>query len=178
MTSLCFEPFYDPGVLHVCRNMRASDAAEIFATRPDMDSWALYRDLAAAQPAHLWFELVRPAAGLWPFALFGVMATSPGVGIAHLIATPDMSLGDARVIAARIRDKVIPTMIDAGMHRVEALSLSSYRWAHRFLKSAGARAEGPPRTQLGKAGEDFQCFVWLRDELIPQPTKGDTHGQG
>lgn len=165
MTVLSFEAWSDPMVLHVCRNMRATDAAEIFAMRPDMDAWSLYRDLAASQPAHLWFELARPSGGLLPVALFGVMATSPGVGLAHLMGTDDLGLDEGRQISTRIRERMIPSLIEAGLHRVEALSLSGYRWAHRFLQSAGARAEGPPRRALGKAGEDFQCFVWLRDEL-------------
>lgn len=174
MSPLVFEPFSDPLVLHVCRMMRRSDAAEIYATRPDMDAWSLYRDLAAAQPAHLWFEVARPATSIVPCAFFGVMTTSPGVGIAHLVGTDDLGLPEARQIAARIRDEALPRMLaQTPLHRVEALSLASYRWAHRFLKSAGARPEGPPRRAVGKAGEDFQCFVWLRDELTHPPTKGD-----
>ena len=173
MTQLSFEAWSDPMVLHVCRNMRPTDAAEIFALRPDMDAWSLYRDLAAMGGAHLWFEVARPVGRLTPVALFGVMATSPGVGLAHLIGTDELGLKEARQIAERIRKVVVPALIDAGLHRVEALSLSSYRWAHRFLQSAGARAEGPPRRALGRAGEDFQCFVWLKDELqSPETPKG------
>ncbi|WP_112312503.1 hypothetical protein [Pseudogemmobacter bohemicus] len=170
MKRLSFEAFSDLMVLYLCQQMRASDAAEIFAMRPDMDAWSLYRDLAASQPAHLWFEVARPAGGLVPLAFFGVMATSPGVGIAHLVGTKHLGLAEAREIAARIRLLVIPAMIAEGLHRVEALSLSRYRWAHRFLQSAGARPEGPPRRALGRAGEDFQCFVWLKDELQPPET--------
>ncbi|GAB1361813.1 hypothetical protein MASR1M32_10490 [Rhodobacter sp.] len=162
---LVFEGWSDPLVLHICRNMRASDVAEIFAMRPGIDAWALYRDLALSQPAHLWFEIARPADQLEPVALFGVMGTSPGVGIAHLIGTPALTLAHARQIAARVREVLAPAMVEAGMHRIEALSLQGYTWAHRFLRTAGARAEGPPRRALGKAGEDFQCFVWLKDEL-------------
>jgi hypothetical protein len=163
--ALAFENWSDPMVLHICRTMRAMDVAEIFAMRPDLDAWALYRDLAQSRPAHLWFEIARPDDSLQPVALFGVMGTSPGVGLAHLIATPGLRLGHAREIAARVREAVIPAMVAAGLHRVEALSLQGYGWAHRFLRAAGARPEGPPRRCLGKHGEDFQSFVWLKDEL-------------
>lgn len=163
-----FEAFDDPGALHICRNMRRTDAAEIYAMRPDMDAWALYRDLAATRPAHLWLEMIRPVTQVQPVALFGIMATSPGVGIAHLIGTPAFGRVAARAVIARIQHIIIPELLDGGLHRVEALSLASYGWAHRFLRSAGAHAEGPPRRALGKAGEDFQAFVWLKDNLQPR----------
>ncbi|MES2667918.1 MAG: hypothetical protein V4712_17675 [Pseudomonadota bacterium] len=175
---LAYEPFDDAMVLHVCTMMRATDAAEIFAMRPDMDAWSLYRDMAAIGPRHLWFELARPANRLRPIALFGCIGTSPGCGQAHLIGTDELTWADACQIADRIRLRGIPAMIAMGMHRVEALSLADYRWAHRFLRRCGARPEGPPRLAMGKAGEAFQAFVWLAHELRDPPatvpaTKGE-----
>lgn len=163
--TLAFHPFDDLMALHVCRNMRAVDAEEIFAMRPDHDAFGLYRDIAAGGGRHLWLEIARPATSMQPVALFGVIATSPGCGLAHLVGTDALTLDHARQIAARIRDLVIPAMIEEGLHRVEANSLSSHRWAHRFLQACGARAEGLPRRCMGKAGEDFQTFVWIKDEL-------------
>lgn len=168
MLPYVFEAFDDPGALHICRNMRRTDAAEIYAMRPEMDAWALYRDLATMRPAHLWLEMIRPFAQVQPVALFGVMGTSPGVGAAHLIGTPAFGRLAAQAVIARIQHVIIPELLDSGLHRVEALSLASYGWAHRFLRAAGAEAEGPPRRALGKAGEDFQSFVWLKDRLQPQ----------
>lgn len=172
---LVFEGWDDLLVLHVLRNMRALDAEEIFATRPDSDPFALYRDMAALGGRHLWFELVRPADSMVPVALFGVVGTSPGNGQAHLVATDAFTLADARRVAARIRDLVIPAMLDIGLHRVEALSLDSHGWAHRFLRAAGAtRVE--PRPALGRRGEDFRALVWLDRDLTapdadtPEPT--------
>lgn len=165
---LAYGPWNDLHVLHIARNMRPVDAAEIFATRPDCDAFALYRDLAAIGPGHLWFEVVRPMTSMVPLAWMGVVATSPRNGVAHLAATPDLSLADATMIAARIRTRVIPALTAAGLIRVEAHSLASYRWAHRFLQRSGAVPEGPPRPNVGKAGEAFQTFVWLAD-VNPDP---------
>lgn len=147
--------------LHVCRNMRALDYAEVFATRPDDDPWALFIDLATVAPVCPWIEIARPATSTTPVALFGVAPQSPRVGSAFLIATPEFTLGHARQIARRIRDVMVPALIEAGFHRVEAQSLASYAWAHRFMRHAGARSEGV-RVSIGKAGEDFETFVWLR----------------
>lgn len=161
---LAFEGWSDAMVLHLCRNMRASDIAEIFCQRAEIDPWGLYRDLAMLGGAHLWFEVARPADGMVPVALFGVVQSGPGIGTAHMFGTDDLTLDHARLIAARIRDNVIPAMLEAGLHRVEALSLSDYRWAHRFLRRAGAHAEGQ-RTAMGKNGEDFTSFVWLASDF-------------
>jgi RimJ/RimL family protein N-acetyltransferase len=167
MTDLAFAPLDDLSALHICRHMRAVDAEEIFAMRPDHDAFALYRDIMGAGPRHLWLEAARPATALQPVALFGVIATSPGCGLAHLIGTDDLDGFQAREIVWRIRNVMIPAMIAEGLHRVEANSLATHRWAHRFLKASGARAEGQRRRAMGKMGEDFQTFVWIKDELPP-----------
>jgi hypothetical protein len=167
MTALSFHVFDDLGALHVCRNMRRVDADEIFAMRPDHDAFALYRDIAGAGPRHLWLEIARPATGLQPVAIFGVIATSPGCGLAHLVATDALTAAMARQIVARVRGVMAPVMIAEGLHRIEANSLASHRWAHRFLRACGARPEGPLRRAMGKMGEDFQTFVWIKDELPP-----------
>ncbi|MEO0380503.1 MAG: hypothetical protein AAF252_09545 [Pseudomonadota bacterium] len=144
--------------------MRAGDAAEIYAQRPDQNAFSLYRDLAAVGPRHLWFEIARPATSMDPVALFGVAGLSPGVGVAHMFGTDDLTLDHCRQIADRIRTVVVPAMLDLGLHRVHADSLASYHWAHRFLQRAGARFEGPC-WNLGRNGEDFATFVWLRSDL-------------
>lgn len=173
---LAFEPFDDLMVLHVCRHMRRVDVEEVFALRYDTDAFALYRDMAALGGRHLWFEVVRPAASVTPIALFGVVATSPGCGQAHLIGTDDLRAPDAAQIAARVRHVLTPVMLDAGLHRIEAMALTRHRWAHRFLRAAGARIEGPTRRCMGRDREDFTTFVWLADELAtdtppaPEPT--------
>ena len=161
---LAYEGFDDLPVLHISRHMRACDAEEVFATRPDSDAFTLYRDMASLGGRHLWFEVVRPATQVTPVALFGVVGTSPGNGQAHLIATDAFTHADARAVAARIRTRVIPALIEQGLHRVEALALDSHRWAHRFLRGAGAHRE-EPRPEMGKRGEDFRAFVWLASDL-------------
>lgn len=169
---LAYGPWNDLDVLHIARNLRASDVEEIFATRPDCDAFALYRDLAAVGGRHLWFEIARPMQSMEPLAWFGVVATSPGNGIAHLAATSALTLSDASQIARRIRDRMIPELTARGLIRVEAHSLAAHVWAHRFLRYAGASEEGPPRPNVGKAGEAFQTFVWLApadDDTQPNP---------
>ena len=164
--SLVFEPFSAPMALHICQNMRDLDVDEIFATRyDDCAPWALFHDLQAAAPGCAWFEIARPETSTLPIALFGVSPQSPGTGAAFLIGTRQLRLAHARQIAARIREVIIPALLRAGLHRVEAHSLASYRWAHRFMRSAGAQSEGI-RHNMGKAGEDFETFVWLKPPAL------------
>ncbi|MEL6886890.1 MAG: hypothetical protein AAFP87_20450 [Pseudomonadota bacterium] len=165
--ALAYEGWSDPMALYLCQNMRATDQAEIYAQRPDQNAFTLYRDLAALGPRHLWFEIARPSTSMQPVALFGVAGLSPGVGTAFMFGTDELSLDHCRQIADRIRSKVIPAMLDLGLHRVHADSLAGYGWAHRFLRRAGARFEGPCWS-LGRDGEDFATFVWLRSELAHQ----------
>ena len=162
--ALTFEGWSDPMVLYLCQNMRAGDMAEIFCQRPEVDAYALYRDMANLGPLHLWFEVARPSDSHIPVALFGMVQTGPGIGVAHMFGTDELTLDHARQIADRVRNVATPIMIDRGIHRVEALSLENYHWAHRFLRRAGARVEGP-RAALGKNGENFTCFVWLKKEI-------------
>ena len=163
---LTYEGWSDPLVLHLCQTMRASDAAEIYAQRPDTNAFSLYRDLAAIGRNHLWFEIARPATSMTPVALFGVAGVSPGGAQAHMFGTDALSLSHARQIADRIKSHVIPAMRDLGLHRVQAFSLADYAWAHRFLERSGARFEAPCWS-LGGSGQDFASFVWLRRDLAP-----------
>jgi hypothetical protein len=166
---LVFEPWDDLGVLHVVRQMRAIDAAEIFALRPDDDPFALYRDMAAIDGRHLWLELARPATSMQPVALFGAVATSPGCAQAHMIGTPALTTRHAAAIAARVRTRVLPFLRGAfRLHRGEALALDAHHWATRFLTACGATRR-EPRPRLGRNGEDFTAFVWLAEDLWPDP---------
>lgn len=167
--NLTYGDWQDMDVVHLCKNMRALDMAEIYCQRADDCPWSLYRDLANLGGAHLWFEVARPVTNVKAVALFGVVQTSPTVGVAHMFGTDQLTIDHCRQISRRIRDTVVPAMIDAGLHRVEALSLSNYKWAHRFLSQAGAHVEGQRRA-VGKNGEDFTSFVWLRPENSPNLT--------
>jgi hypothetical protein len=154
--------------------MRACDAAEIYALRPNQNAYSLYRDMAMVRP-YLWFEVVRPVTSMTPVALFGVAALSPGVAQAHMFATDDMTIDHARQIADRVKGVVIPTLLDAGLHRVQAQSLAGYVWAHRFMRRCGARFEAPCWS-LGADGQDYASFVWLKRDLdhLYQPQKENT----
>lgn len=167
MTRVVFEPWSDFDVLHVCLNMRACDAEEIFALSYEDDPWGYYRLLAAQRPLFEWFEVVRPADDITPVAIFGVSQTGPGQAVAHLAATDGFTLPMALLIAKRVRETLKPVMLEAGLHRIEALSLSSHRWAHRFLRQCGAVSEGT-RAGIGRAGEDYECFVWLKSTIQPK----------
>jgi hypothetical protein len=161
---LHFGQWDDAAVLHVVRNMRRRDHDEVYATRFEVDSYAFYRDLAAARPSHLVLEVVWPDLMAPPAAVFGVAQISPGVGVAHLVGTDRLSARDLVTIARRVREVWIPELLDAGLHRVQADALSTYTLTRNFLRRCGARREGE-RKALGKNGEDFTTYVWLKKEI-------------
>lgn len=153
----------DAAVLHVCRHLRARDVAEVFATRAEVDGWALYVDLRLHAPNMAWFEVVRAEAWGLPVAVMGVMRRWPGVGSAFLLGTDGFTIPIAREVADMVRLRMRDGMAEAGMHRVDCQSLASYRAAHRFLERCGAKPEGY-REAIGKEREDFIDFVWVADK--------------
>lgn len=166
-------PLLSPGwdvmaALHVCRHLRARDVVEVFAARAEVDGLALFGDLVLQRGQLVWFETVRAAFWDPPIAIMGVMAKTPGVGSAFLLGTPQFGVAEARFVAASVAARMPEGMAQAGLHRVECLSLASYRAAHRFLRRCGAEPEGLRRA-IGKNREDFIEFAWVATEPEEMP---------
>lgn len=142
-------------VLYVARNMRESDRHEIFATRwtDDIDSLAL--EIIQSWGPIAYTAFTRDGV---PAAVFGATALWPGVWAAWMFATDRFLEVGKRVTRFALRG-ILPAMLEAGCHRIEARSAASHHEAHRWMRVLGAK-RGPELRQFGRDKSDFVLFVW------------------
>lgn len=142
-------------LLYVCRNMRAGDREEIFATRWDDDPDAL-----AAEAYTRWgsFGFVAVTADGIPAAAIGACPSWGGVWNAWMIGT-DRFDEVGKQLTKWVRQVMIPAVVESGCHRVEARSLGTHDVAHRWMKMLGAKPESVLR-RYGREKQDFVLFVW------------------
>lgn len=146
------------GVYHVCRNMRQADREEIFATRWRDDPDDVARDSLAA-PGFKWMA-VRDGV---PEAVVGVRPMWPGVWCAWAYGTPQFQQV-SRHLTRHIQRVIMPALVLARAHRLEAHSIVTHVEAHQWLEYLGAARERTIR-EFGKGGEDFIVFAWTRESL-------------
>lgn len=147
------------GVAHICRHLRAADAAEIFATRWDDDPDDL-ADEMLRRPLGLVDMAVRDAE---PVALVGAVPAWPGVWSVLAFGT-DKWDKVAVTLTRHVRRFLIPALVGAGAHRAHCFSAAEHHTAHAWLtRSLGAR-RGPDLPNFGKNGETFVVFEWSRED--------------
>lgn len=139
-------------VLEVAHNMREWDRREIFATRTDDDC-----DLLAE--AALGCGEISWVAGLdRPIAAFGCAPMWHGVWSMWLFATDEFGrIGIS--VTKLITRTIVPMMIDAGAHRLEARSMEGHTDAQRWLEVIGAKREAS-LSRYGRDGQDFHIYTW------------------
>lgn len=141
-----------PSALHIATHMRASDRAEVMATR-----WNDSSHDFAAECMHLSGpKLAAMLPDGEPVAMGGVAPNHPGVGQAWMVGTD--RIGEMGIqIAHTCRRAVRALFADGGLHRIQAHSIASHDWAHRWLRSIGFSEEAR-LPAYGKGGEDFLVF--------------------
>ena len=144
-----------PDMVHaVAANMREWDRREIFATRTN-DSPALLAEEALACGPISWVA----GRGDDPIAAFGCAPMWRGVWSMWLFATDDFGQIGISVTKLIVRT-IVPMMIDAGAHRLEARSMEGHTDAQRWLEVIGAQREGGPLRGFGRDGQDFHIYTW------------------
>lgn len=141
-------------VHHIARNLREWDRREIFATRRDDDPDDLARDALACGRIS-WVA----GKGDEPIAAFGCAPMWHGVWSMWLFATdkfPQIGISVTRLVVRTI----VPMMIDAGAHRLEARSMEGHTDAQRWLEVIGAKREGGPLRGFGRDRQDFHVYTW------------------
>ncbi len=97
-----------------------------------------------------------------PVAIMGAIPQHPGVYSAYMLATsrfPEV----VWTVTKWARRVFFPALRAAGAHRVEALSIATYKKTHRWIEAIGAKQEQlVPR--FGRNREDFIRFVYLWEE--------------
>lgn len=144
-------------VRFVAANMRAADAAEIFATRWTDAPDDIVTDVMHAGPFVWTTGLERP------IAVVGAFPSHPGVWQVFMFATdefPRIGLGMTRFV----RKCMIPALIDSNAHRAQCHSIEGHDVAHRWLESLGAQVESVAKG-WGRNGEDFRVYVWTRGNV-------------
>lgn len=97
-----------------------------------------------------------------PIAVWGMLPRRPGVGAGFAFGTERW--GHAlRPMLRQIRGFVLPFLIDAGYHRVEAAALARRQDVARFMALIGAEPEGMLKG-YGTGAEDFVSYRWLANE--------------
>lgn len=150
-------------VAHVLKNLAPLDRIEAFDLAPT-DDWltlfALYQMQASAFPH---FYVIRNTALSAPVAFCGLTPVSPGMGKAHMLATPSLHPRTAARVARRIAAELPEAMAEMNLHRVDCACLDAHASAASFLSHAGASFE----TRLecyGKSASPYRQFTWTRKD--------------
>lgn len=139
--------------MHVARNMRADDAAEIFATRWNTCAHELADDCMACAP-FAWAAIRSE-----PVAVFGAVAAHPGVWSVWMFATDDWPHVGLEVTYFMKR-VMFPALIDTGAHRIFCESISTHSKAHSWLERAFGAKKEAAHPGFGRRRETFYTFAW------------------
>lgn len=143
----------------VAARMRAKDYEEIICQTPCQDRIALAEFMPMALQSC--FNRVARLDDV-PVVILSWGPVLPGVWRIGMFATdefPRVSKAVTRYVA-----KVLaPTLLEAGAHRIECLSIAGYDEVHDWLRYLGMTEEGPVR-KLGRNREDFVMFSWVEGD--------------
>lgn len=162
-----FEP---EGVLYVLQNLMPHDQIEAFDLTAIDDAYQLFAAYTLSAPGYLAFFTIRPSPLEQATAIMGLSLHSPGMGRAHLLATPDLHPRDAAYLARRIRTEMPNYMAQGQLHRVDCACLADHATAPAFLRAAGAKPEAT-LTAYGKSASTYHQFAWLKGDIpcVRQP---------
>jgi len=140
----------------VLDNLRVADAEEMAACGTDMTT------LAHMLMRHSQFAFCAWDFDCGPISVWGMVKKRPGVGAGYAFGTDDWGRAVLPMVR-QIRGFVLPYLVDAGIHRVEAVAMRKREDVRRFMALIGARPEGI-LSNYGTEREDFVSYRWLSDE--------------
>lgn len=139
-------------VHHVAMHMRGRDFEEFAATSASDDREALANRLAARYGGRP--DVLCGLADGVPVCIGGTIETWPGV-ISLLFFATDEFPRIGRGITRFIRRELFPRYFEAGVHRIQAISLDGYSEVHAWLRALGLEKEA----EFPCFGKDRQTFV-------------------
>ena len=138
--------------------MRERDYQELLATAT-VNSRAELAHVLAARYGDRADVLVGRANGT-PVCIGGTITPWPGVISLLFFATPEFpKIG--LTITRWIGKELFPRYFDAGVHRIQAVSLDGYDEVHRWLGALGLEREAV-LPAFGRNGEDFVQFAKVK----------------
>lgn len=152
-------PFSYEDCRYILLNLPPESAAEIAATRGLGNS--VPDEIASACEMFKHSAMIAYKDGE-PVAIMGAIPLHPGVCSAYMLATsrfPEVVL----TVTKWARKVFFPGLRRIGVHRVEALSISTYHKTHRWIEAIGAKKEQVV-LRFGRNQENFIRFVYLWDE--------------
>jgi len=150
-------------ILQVALNMRESDYREFSAVYACRDREELAVKMAQRYKGSRDLICAKNSDGD-AIAVGAAFETRPNVVTVLFFATdklPQVGLSVTRFI----KKNLLPKLKEAGVHRIECVSIENYDAAHRWIMSFGLTPETEPLRGYGKNGERFIQFSWVRDDL-------------
>lgn len=148
-------------VLFVAQNMRASDSREFLAVSQLPDAQALAVDLALRYGQNAATICVRDKTG--PVAIGAGVEGRPNVITLMFFATdqfPFVAMATTRFI----RQQLFPRYREAGVHRIECLSIDGNTDAQRWIETLGLKHEATLKG-FGRGKETFHQYAWVADDV-------------
>lgn len=150
----------------VAEQMRDQDTAEFMAVSHAETRDELVGGLIATYGAR--DDLIMACTDdMQPVGIGGLIETRPNVVTLLFFATdafPQIALGLTRYI----RCNLFPKVIEAGVHRIECVSIAGYGENHRWIRLLGLREPIVTLRAYGKKAEDFLMFSWVADARSPR----------
>lgn len=140
-----------PDIIEVCINLREDDLAEVMSTRWNNDPFELAADLYRSPGGK--FAVIHDDN---PVCILGVATSTPGVGQGWLVGTDQIGLAGVEV--AKAAKRIIATLFENDVHRIQCYSASFHTQAHKWLELIGFQKESVMKS-FGKDGTDFYCYA-------------------
>lgn len=139
--------------------MRESDYREFSALLPVQTRAELADALADRFAGE---DVLVAKSGDVAVAIGRVLETRPNVLTLGFYATDRLpEIGKA--LTRFIKQRLLPPMVAAGVHRIECVSIEGHTAAHDWIRVLGLEQEGPPLRAYGKNRENFISFAWVAD---------------
>lgn len=146
-------------VFDVALHMRDSDYNEFNALAPTESRGALAHFLRDRYKGD---DVIVARIEDLPVAIGRLVEARPNVITLAFFATPKLKF-IGKPLTRFIRQRLLEPIKEAGVHRIECVSLVGHTEAHRWIRALGLREEGEPMAGYGKNGEAFQTFSWVSD---------------
>jgi hypothetical protein len=152
-----------PGaVRYVASGMRRSDIDEFMALSPVNTEQELKASLIENYGEHP-DGFAFFADDNEPIGVGAMVQARPNVVTLLFFATEKFT-EIAGPLARFTKQRLFPRYRDAGVHRIECVSIAGYAPMHRWIQMVGLQEEAVMKG-YGKGGETFHQFAWVRDDV-------------